>query len=169
MAEPAGPDDAIRDVQQLSLGEWELLSSGQRALHPAIDRINAWAEDHPDVFAGVWLDNDAFLGRSGPVRIGVGVVQGARDEVRQSLLALVGDPELLLEVQDRIVAKYLGEGSRPARVTGVGIDVEANMLTVMLNQPDADFEARLRAEYEAVPVRIEYGEFRSLPLELDGA
>lgn len=179
MTESAGPTAAPRQVQDLSWDEGERLSAEQQALHPARDRIMAWAEDHQGVFAGLWLDNTAFLARTGPVRIGVGAVHGAGVEVAQALLPLVGDPQLLQvvertfceralwELQDEIVARYLRPDGGPVRVTGVGVDVQANLLTVMLNQPDPDLEARLRAECEPVPVRIEYGELRSLPLELD--
>jgi len=167
-------------VRGLSWDEGERLSAEQHALHPARERILAWAEDHQGVFAGLWLDNTAFLDGIGPVRIGVGAVHGAGAVARQALLPLVRDPDLLAvvemafceralwELQDDIVARYLGKAIGPTRVTGVGVDVEANVLTVMLNQADADLEARVRAECEPVPVRIELGEFRPLPLELDG-
>lgn len=182
MEEQAGLDEGPRHVRDLPWEDGERLSFEQKALHPAIDRITAWAADHPDVFAGVWLDNTDFLDGSGPVRIGVGIVGGETAEAAMAvptLTELVGDPQLLhvvemahaerelRAVQDQIVAKYLGHDLGAARVTGCGVDVQTNTMTVMLNRADVQAEARLRAEFGSVPLRIGYSEFRSLPLELD--
>lgn len=182
MEEQEGADQAPRHVRDLPWEEGERLSIEQQALHPAIHRITAWAADHPDVFAGVWLDNTDFLNGSGRVRIGVGIVAGETAEAAKSvetLHELVEDPRLLhvrevahaerelRAVHDQIVARYLGRDLGAARVTGCGVDVEVNAMTVMLDRPDVQAEARLHAEFPSVRLRLEHGELRSLPLELD--
>jgi hypothetical protein len=138
-----------RDVKDLSWEEGERLSAEQQALHPSIERINAWAVEHPESFAGVWLDNSGFLNGTGPVRIGVGLAAREQYDATSDLAALVDDPTRLVVVdkafpeavlraaQERVVARWMSSG--PAghhRVAGCGVDTHANALEVMLREPD---------------------------------
>lgn len=146
------------------------MSAEQQRLHPSIDRIKVWAEQHPDVFGGVWLDNSGFLEGTGPVRAGVGYAGADVQEVRAMVEPLMDDPSLLLlvpkrlplsvlrEAQDRVVATEMSEGRpRGTGVSGCGVDVHANALSVMLYQPDEQLEDRIRDAHPGVPVFFEYG------------
>jgi hypothetical protein len=159
-----------RDVRDLSWEEGERLSAEQQALHPSIERINAWAVEHPESFAGVWLDNSGFLDGTGPVRIGVGLAAREQYDPTSELAALVDDPTRLVVVdkafpqavlraaQERVVARWMSsDPSGDHRVTGCGVDTQANALEVMLRRPDEDLEAQIRAEFPDVPVTIAYG------------
>jgi hypothetical protein len=161
---------ASRDVKDLSWEEGERLSAEQQALHPTIERINAWAVKHPESFAGVWLDNSGWLDGTGPVRIGVGLAARETYDATSDLVALVDDPTLLVVVdkaipqavlraaQERIVARWMSSGpSGDQRVTGCGVDTHANALEVMLRRPDEDLEAQIRVEFPDVPITIVYG------------
>lgn len=157
-----------REVRDLSWDEGERLSEEQQRLHPSIDRIRAWAEQHPDLFAGVWLDNSAFLEGDGPVRIGVGVANRDPGEVAPELEALVDDPSRLVLVrkdhpeadlraaQQRVVERWM-QSAAADRVTGCGVDVHANRLEVMLPAPDPAFEDEIRAANPGTPTAIVYG------------
>jgi hypothetical protein len=159
-----------RDVKDLSWEEGERLSAEQQALHPSIERINAWAVEHAESFAGVWLDNSGFLDGTGPVRIGVGLAGREQYDATSDLAALVDDPTRLVVVdkafpeavlraaQERVVARWMSSG--PAgdhRVTGCGVAIHANALEVMLRQPDEALEAQIRSANRDVPITIAYG------------
>lgn len=171
----AGDGAPRRTVKDLPWEEGERLGAEQHALHPGIERINAWAERHPESFAGVWLDNSGFLDGTGPVRIGVGLAGRARHDPTPELQALVDDPALLVIVdktypeavlraaQDRVVARWMSappDGDH--RVNGCGADITANSLQVMLSGPDAALEEQIRAENADVPITIVYGYARAL-------
>ena len=165
-----GSDGGCRDprsVGDLSWEERERLSVEQQALHPSIDRINRWAVANTGVFAGVWLDNDAFLLGTGPVRIAVGVAHRSLHEVAAELKDVVDDPSqlslvkhehteaVLRTAQHDIVERM--QKSSDGRVTGCGVDVPANRLEVMLRAPDAPLEAELRAAVGPLPLTVVYG------------
>ena len=96
-----------RDVGDLSWDEGELLSEQQQRLHPSIDRVNGWAEQYPDVFAGVWLDNSGFLEGTGPVRVGVGYANLDADDIRAMLEPLMDDTAKLVLVPKRMPESVL--------------------------------------------------------------
>lgn len=164
-----------RDVGDLSWDEGELLSGQQQRLHPCIERINAWAVQHPDVFAGVWLDNSGFLEGTGPVRVGVGYADAEAHEVRAMIEPLMDDPtqlalvpkqlpeSVLRRAQDAVVAEHMnGSGGHGAFLSACGVDIHSNALEVMLSQPDEELEKRLRAEHSDVPIYFTYGTLTSL-------
>ncbi len=159
-----------RRVRDLFWDEGERLSAEQQALHPSIERINDWGRQHPEWFAGVWLENRGFLERTGPVRIGVGVAGPDVTAATDQLVALVDDPALLTVVpkaltevalraaQDRVVARWMSAGADSEdRVTGCGADITSNTLEVMLREPDPALEEQIRRENEEVPITIVYG------------
>lgn len=164
-----------RDVGDLSWDEGELLSEQQQRLHPSVDPINAWAEQHPSFFAGVWLDNSGFLEGTGPVRVGVGYANAEVHEARAMIEPLMDDPTKLVLVpkqlpesvlrraQDSVVTDHMnGSGQDGAFVSGCGVDIHSNALEVMLSQPDKELEKRIRAEHPDVPIYVTYGTFTSL-------
>lgn len=139
-------------------------------MHPSIERINEWARQHPEWFAGVWLDNSGFLERTGPVRIGVGVAGRDLPAAVDQLAALVDDPALLTVVpkalpeavlraaQERVVARWMSAGpGGDHRVTGCGANITSNTLEVMLREPDPALEEQIERENEEVPITIVYG------------
>jgi hypothetical protein len=165
---PGGPPS--RDVKDLSREEGERLSAEQQELHPNIERINAWAVEHPELFAGVWLDNSGFLDGTGPVRIGVGLAGREQYDATSDVAALLdhptrlvvvdkGFPEVVLRAaQERVVARWMSSGpaGRSPRY-GLRVDIHANALEVMLSQPDEGLEAQIRSENREVPITIAYG------------
>jgi hypothetical protein len=169
------PPWGSRDVGELSWDEGERLSEEQQQLHPSIDRITAWGEQHPDVFAGVWLDNSRFLEGSGPVRVAMGYANADVDHVMAMVGSLADDPTKLVLVhkqlpesvlrraQERVVAEHMqGVGSERAYVSACGVDLDANVLEVMLSRPDEELETHIRQEHPGIPVHVTYGVFTSL-------
>lgn len=164
-----------RDVGDLSWDEGERLSEQQQRLRPSIERITGWAERHPDVFAGVWLDNSGFLEGTGAVRVGLGYANADVDDVRAAVEPLMDDPTRLVLVrkqlpesvlrraQDRVVTDHMRGGRhQAAHVSGCGVDLDANALEVMLSQPDGELEKRIRQEHPGIPIYVTYGVFTSL-------
>lgn len=152
----------------LSWDEGERLSAEQQGLHPSIDRINDWALANPEIFAGVWLDNEGFLEGDGPVRIGVGVATRDPREVASEIEALVDDPSRLVLVrkdhpeadlraaQQRVVERWM-HTAKGRGITGCGVDVHANRLEVMLRASDSALEDEIRAANPGTPTAIVYG------------
>lgn len=167
---PAQGEPLPLDVRELSRSDGERLGAEQQALHPSIERINVWAQEHPESFAGVWLDNEDFLQGNGPVRIGVGLAGREPYDATTDIAALVDDPSRLVVVdkafpeavlraaQARVVARWMRSGADgDHRVSGCGVDIMANALQVMLRRPDESVEAQIRAENGDVPITIVYG------------
>jgi hypothetical protein len=165
----AKPPRRRPSVKDLSWADGERLSTEQQQLHADIDRINRWATDHSETFAGVWLDNDAFLAGTGPVRIGIGIAGCHPSEVAPELEALVNDrtrlilvpkrhPEAALRAaQERVVGQWMRGGGNSHQVTGCGVDIHENALQVMLREPDEALEHRIRSDVADLPVTVVYG------------
>lgn len=135
------PSRGSRDFGDLSWDEGERLSEQQQRLHPIIDRINVWAERHPEVFAGVCLDNSGLLEGTGSVRVGLGFADADVHEVQAMVGPLVDDPTKLVLVrkqlpvsvrrraQHRVVCGHMhGHGHDGASVSECGVDLEADAL-----------------------------------------
>lgn len=161
-------DDA-HQLRALSDEQWERLSGQQHALQASIERISSWAHQHPHVFAGLWADNSGFLTGIGPVRLAVALAGLDLAEGKAGLAPLMDDPELLVlvaqtwpeavlrQAQNNIATRFMGVPQGATLVSSVGVDVPANLLEVMLNQPDPELEERIRGQVRPVPVRIVYG------------
>lgn len=163
------PQEEARRLRALSREEGERLSGQQHALQVSIERISSWAEQHPDVFAGLWLDNSSFLTGTGSVRLAVGLAGLDLVQGEAVLSPLLDDPQLLVlvaqtwpeavlrQAQDSVASGFMGLCLGATYVSSVGIDIQANLLEVMLNQPDPELEERIRDQVRPVPVQIVYG------------
>lgn len=166
MDEPEDPA-VLPSIGDLSWEDGERLSARQNELHPSIDRVRSWAADHPDLFAGVWLDNDQYLLGTGPVRMVVATTHADPRAVAPDLEALVDDADrlqivhrphseaLLRAAQNRFIERWMPQGQ--SRVTGCGIDTLANSFMVVLAAPDPALEDRIRADDPGVPIDFHYG------------
>ena len=141
--------------------EWPL----QRELSDDLGAVHQWADEHEDLFGGVWfenLDEGALQVRS---RIVVGLV-GGTNAVQQELRRIVGHPAALRfvehvvpyrqlrdlqdEVSDQLFGLVPGDGSG-AYVSGLGVDVIGNRLQVTLSAPSAELR---KAACAIAPDRI---------------
>lgn len=155
-----------RSVQDLDWHEGERLSAEQRALHPDLDRLKRWGEKRPALYSGVWMDEEPFLERSGPVGIVLGVT-GDEEAVRGQVVPLMENPDrlsverkpysarALRQIQDRIVRKYLRTADSALR--GVGADARAGVVSVMLRGPDDKLQQQILAEFGRDIISFEYG------------
>lgn len=162
--ERPGPRGSVGD---LSTEDGERLSALQHELHPSIERVRTWGDANPDLFAGVWLDNDPYLQGTGPVRIVVAIAQRDPQAVASEIKALVVDVDrleivqrshaeaMLRAAQHRFTERFMPAGE--IRVTGCGVDTIANTFRVMLRAPDAALEDEIRADNVGVPIDFEYG------------
>jgi hypothetical protein len=165
-----------RRVDDLSWADGEVLSAEQQALWRDRDRVSAWGEANPDLFAGLWTVNDEWLAGTGPVRRGVGVTAAHLERSSVELRALVDQPErlevvskrlpyrVLQDVQEAVVRAAMAAAAdeRQPDVTGVGVDVEANVVRVMLRIPDDEAEEALKEQFGSDRICFEYGYLESL-------
>lgn len=129
--------------------------------------MRAWGDANPDLFAGVWLDNDPYLQGTGPVRIVVAIAHRDPQAVAPAIGALVVDADrleivyrphaeaMLRAAQHRFTERFMPAGE--ARVRGCGVDTVANTFRMILRAPDAALEDEIRADYNGVPIDFEYG------------
>ncbi len=152
--------------------EWEKaqeLMRLQAELRPSLERLQKWADQNEEHFAGLWIDNDAFLKGGGPVTVRVAVVDFDLIAARESLDPLMDDPErlsiipmtrtlaTLRQAQDHIADQFMhGASPGQTRLVGTGADIKRNGLQVVLHRQDPALERRIR-DSVSVPIRIVFG------------
>lgn len=157
------------------------LASPQAELRPSLERVQEWADQNEEHFAGLWIDNDAFLEAGGPVMVGVAVVDLDLTEAKELLDPLMDDParlrlilvartlSALRQAQDHIAHQFMRHAAADqTRLVGASADIKQNDLQVILHRHDPQLERRIR-ESVTVPVRIAYGIAYAVSEEARGA
>jgi hypothetical protein len=153
-------DAAARDDDPVSRlddeGSQAARSEQTDELAPDVGRVQRWAEDHPDLYAGSWYD-DAGSPGAGGTGCFVLATTAAPEDVRSRLDTILDHPDRIRVVhrrhtyrelgalRDRIVSEHLQSPRLrdTTAITTVGPDVRRNRVAVALNRKDARFAAEL--------------------------
>lgn len=145
----------------------------RQRLQQVTEAVGIWAENQPEVFAGMHIEQSAAPGEGAGARVVVGIAGMDVETARVQLgLATAGSPLLVLvqrplsvsvlrHTQDRLTAVFMPDGQDCARVCAIGADEPASLMEVTLTSTDSSLEQEIRHEAQGINVRFRYG--RVLP------
>lgn len=157
---------------------YHAISQQQLELHGDSERLAEWGGQHPEVFSGLWFDNELAEEGRGPVRLTLAVLSGTDPAIVQEALGVLRHTDRAVVVErdhtlgqlerlhQDVVEHVVGRerNTRGTAVSAVGCDLVRGVVVVSLSQVDQQLADQLLSCYAGRPIEIEQG-VRVVPVQ----